>query len=711
MAGLPRREPAKSPDGEGSPGRRSTEALEADRTRSGAGRDPSRALGAMLPRAAPPRVAIENVQPRVDEGRVPIRRVPGDTVEVSADVIADGVAGVRACVRWQAVGDELWHRVPMEPVSNDRWRGQFVVARPGAFRYDVEGWVDPYRTWTNLFRRRVEAGSATPTDVKEGADALRAVARQIKGPEGQRLVRHAERVAGLVAPFSLDALQRLSDPEVVRILSERAGSGPVAHGPAPLLVHVDPPIAQHSAWYELFPRSTSPSAGRHGTFRDVRARLRYVADLGFDVVYLPPIHPIGRTRRRGPNNSADPPFDAPGSPWAIGSSEGGHMAVHPDLGTLEEFRATLRDARALGLEVALDLAFQCSPDHPWVREHPEWFSHLPDGTIRRAENPPKKYEDIYPIDFGTKDWKALWTALKEVVEFWVRLGVKWFRVDNPHTKPFEFWRWLIAEVRDVHPEVMFLAEAFTRPKVMYRLAKVGFTHSYTYFAWRTQRTDLEEYFREITEGDVGEYFRPHLWPNTPDILTSQFHGGDRSVFVHRLVLAATLSSHYGLYGPPYELLEHVPLEPGGEEYRDSEKYQIRHWELDAPRSLAPEIRRVNQIRRDHPALRGGRQLTFHGVDNDRLLAYSRRNADGSDVILVVANLDPAWAQAGWTALDLGALGVPPGRPFRVADLWSGAEYEWNGPRNFVRLDPSVAPVHIFHVRPGTDTGRGRRGGA
>lgn len=644
-------------------------------------------------------MAIEDVWPTVDEGRTPIHRVVGETVEVYADVFADGSLGVRAAVRWRRAGTGEWHRVPMQPVGNDRWRAAFPVSDAGTYEYGVEGWTDPYRTWRMTFARRVEAGTVAPIDLREGAEILTEVARRIgSGPEARLLEAHAARLTALALKGREPSVPVADALEPEEIVARYPDPDSVAIHPTTLRVQVDPARAGHSAWYELFPRSASPEPGRPGTLRDVAARLAYVADLGFDVVYLPPIHPIGHAGRRGTNNNPDGK-DAPGSPWAIGSAEGGHTAIHPGLGTLDDFRALVAEARARGLEVALDLAFQCSPDHPWVRAHPAWFHRLPDGTIRPAENPPKRYDDIYPIDFGTPDWRALWTALAEVVEFWVAEGVRWFRVDNPHTKPFEFWRWLIDRVRQEHPEVLFLAEAFTRPKVMLRLAKVGFTHSYTYFAWRTRREQLIAYFRELNEGVSAEVLRPHLWPNTPDILTEQFHAGQRAVFEQRLLLAATLSPHYGLYGPAFELLEHVPRGAGQEEYDRSEKYEVRHWSLDAPGSLAPEIRRINRLRRENEALLAGRNLVFHEVDNEQLIAYSRHTPDRSNVVLVVANLNPERAESGWTWLDLAALGVPEGGAFEVEDLYEGGRYRWSGPRNFVRLDPAVSPAHVFRVRP------------
>jgi starch synthase (maltosyl-transferring) len=628
-------------------------------------------------------------------------------VRVRADVFADGTAGVRANVRWRPEKERGWSQVPMRPVGNDRWEGEFRVSEPGPYRYEVQGWVDPYLTWRTMLERRVASATVSPVDLREGADVLRGLGGSIRGPVGTRLRAHGDRLEETVRAPMTEALQVAMDPDVEAILSVSPGAQPVGRSATSYPIWVDPPSAQSSAWYELFPRSTGPSPHRAGTLRDVRARLEYIADLGFDVVYLTPIHPIGTSNRRGPNNTLPAPPGSPGSPWAIGSSKGGHDAIHPELGDAEEYRELVREAKARGLEVAFDLAFQCSPDHPWVHEHPSWFHHLPDGTIRAAENPPKKYDDIFPIDFETDDWKALWAELLRVVEHWVEEGVRWFRVDNPHTKPFEFWKWLIGEVRQKHPDVMFLAEAFTRPKVMYRLAQAGFTHSYTYFAWRTRRQELTEYFRELTATEVAEYFRPHLWPNTPDILTEQFHRGQKSVFLQRLVLAGTLSSHYGIYGPAYELMEHLPVTPGSEEYRDSEKYQVRYWDLGSPTSLGPEIRRLNRIRRAHPALRTARRLTFHGVDNDRLLAYSRPSEDGSEVLLMVVNLDPEFVQTGWTDLDLGELGLAGDQPFDVHDLWTGARYRWHGRRNFVRLDPATFPAHILVVeRPGMVRGRG-----
>jgi starch synthase (maltosyl-transferring) len=655
----------------------------------------------VLPVHRPPRVAIEQIWPQVDEGRTPIRRAAGESVDVYADVFAEGTGGVRAEVRWRSTGERPWHAVPMHPVGNDRWRARFIVSAPGTYEYTVGGWVDPYLTWRTTLERRVSAHAVAPIDLVEGAEILGTIADRARGADAVQLRERSAHLRELARSSLADAIRQAMEPVVDDLVRRYPEPHEITVHPVSFPIGVDPARARHSAWYELFPRSASPDPRRAGTLRDVRSRLPHIADLGFDVVYLTPIHPIGHTGRRGPNNRAPGAASDPGSPWAIGSEKGGHTAIDPALGTLEDLRELVAECHRLRLDLALDLAFQCSPDHPWVNEHPTWFAHLPDGSIRTAENPPKRYDDIYPLDFATPDWRALWSGLKGVVDFWVDQGIRWFRVDNPHTKPFEFWKWLIGSVRQDHPDVLFLAEAFTRPKVMYHLAKVGFTHSYTYFAWRTTRGELVDYFRELSGGVPHEVLRPHLWPNTPDILTEQFHAGQRPVFLQRVLLAATLSAHYGIYGPAYELLEHVPLEAGKEEYRDSEKYQVRHWELDAPGNLGPEVRRINQIRRENPALTEGRDLTFHETDNDRLIAYSRSTDDASNVILVIMSLDPSAPQSGWTGLDLRALGVEGDAPFVVEDLWNGPRYQWHGPRNFVRLDPSVTNAHVFRVRTGT----------
>lgn len=464
-----------------------------------------------------------------------------------------------------------------------------------------------------------------------------------------------------------------------------------------LQVLVDREKARFSSWYELFPRSYSKVPGRHGTFQELKDHLPYVASMGFDVLYLTPIHPIAHTKRKGKNNTPAAQPGEPGSPWAIGAKEGGHKHVHPELGTLEDFRRFLRRADEFGLEVALDIALQCSPEHPYVREHPEWFRKRPDGSIQYAENPPKKYEDIVPFDFTCRQWRALWEEMKSILLFWIRQGVRIFRVDNPHTKPFEFWEWLISEIRKDHPDVLFLSEAFTRPKIMARLAKLGFTQSYTYFTWRNNRGELADTFTELTRIPMREFFRSSVWPNTPDILTPVLQEGGPAAFRARLVLAATLGASYGIYGAAFELCENRPREPGSEEYLNSEKYEIKRWELDRPDSLKGLITRVNRIRRENPALQTDEGLAFHPIDNDQMICYSKSGRDGPGRIVVVVNLDPRQKQAGTVDLPVEWFGLKSDQSYEVRDLLSGSTYSWRGPRNYVDLDPARTPAHIFRL--------------
>ncbi|HXI04176.1 MAG TPA: alpha-amylase family glycosyl hydrolase, partial [Candidatus Saccharimonadales bacterium] len=489
----------------------------------------------------------------------------------------------------------------------------------------------------------------------------------------------------------------LSDDLAGRMVSADPRGEAVRHE-TDLTVFVDPVRARFSSWYEMFPRSCAPEAGRHGTFRDAEAMLPYVSELGFDVLYLPPVHPVGTSFRKGKNNSVECAPGEPGSPWAIGSKEGGHKAVHPELGTLGDFRSLVKAAKKAGIDVAIDIAFQVSPDHPYAKEHPEWFRRRPDGTIQYAENPPKKYQDIYPFEFDSEAWPALWEELRSVFEFWIGQGVRIFRVDNPHTKPFRFWEWCLGSLKEEHPDLIFLSEAFTRPKVMYRLAKAGFTQSYTYFPWRNEKTEIERYFTELTRPPVAEFFRGNHWPNTPDILTAFLQNGGRPAFAARLVLAATLAASYGIYGPAFELCESRPLHEGSEEYLDSEKYEIRAWNREDPGSLRGLVARVNRARRENPALHHDRNLVFHPTDSDAILCYSKATPGKDNVILSVVNLDPHHTRSGWVTLALGELGLDPEAPFQVHDLLSDARYEWRGPVNYVELNPQVLPAHVFHVR-------------
>jgi starch synthase (maltosyl-transferring) len=636
------------------------------------------------------RVVIEHVEPEIDAGRFPIKRVPGERVVVEADVFAEGHDELTSVLLHRSAEEKAWCEVPMRPLVNDRWRGEFRVGGPGRHVYCLEAWVDHFHTWVRDLVRRLEAGQDVTVDLQIGAGLVSAAAERASGDDAVAL---ADAARAMTAGGGERAAM---SPRLGELMARHPDRCHATRYERELEVMVDRERARFSAWYELFPRSASPQPGRHGTFKDVEARLPYVAGMGFDVLYLTPIHPIGRTFRKGRNNSVKCEPGDVGSPWAIGGPEGGHKSVNPALGTLHEFRRLVRAAQRQGLEVAMDIAFQASPDHPYVREHPEWFQHRPDGTIQYAENPPKKYQDIYPFDFECEDWQSLWRELHSVFEFWIEQGVRIFRVDNPHTKPFAFWEWVIGEVRGSCPDVIFLSEAFTRPRVMERLAKVGFDQSYTYFAWRNTASELRDYLTELTQTRVREYLRPSFWPNTQDILTETLQTGGRPASALRFVLAATLAASYGIFGPTFELGEVTPLQRGREEYLHSEKYQVRHWDLDGPNSLRPLITKVNRIRRQHPALQQDRTLRFLRTDNERLLAYAKTDDTGADAIVVVVNLDPRWKQSGWVEVPVQPRAGHP--PYLVDDLLNDQRFTWRTDSwNFVELDPAVTPAHVLRV--------------
>ncbi|HEU4683987.1 MAG TPA: alpha-1,4-glucan--maltose-1-phosphate maltosyltransferase [Nitrospira sp.] len=643
------------------------------------------------------RVVVEALSPQVDCGRFPIKRVCGEQVVVEADVFADGhdSLSVRLCYRPDE--EAAWSETPMEPLGNDRWRGSFSTTRLGRYRYTVTGWVDHFATWRRHLAKKVEAGQSVEVELLAGAELVRQAASRAPDSDAAHLRRWGQELSEEQAPAS-DRVRAALSEELSQLVKRYPDRSTASTYERELMVVVDRDKARFSAWYELFPRSCSTIPGRHGTFKDCETRLPDIASMGFDVLYLPPIHPIGATNRKGKNNATTAGEHDPGSPWAIGSREGGHKSVHPQLGTLDDFVRLVKSAHAQGLEVALDIAFQCSPDHPYVKEHREWFRIRPDGTVQYAENPPKKYEDIYPLDFETRDARALWNELESVFRFWITQGVKIFRVDNPHTKPFAFWEWVIERIQRDHPDTLFLSEAFTRPKVMYRLAKLGFSQSYNYFPWRNTKSELIGYFTELTQTPVREYLRPNLWPNTPDILTEYLQHGGRPAFMSRLVLAATLGASYGIYGPAFELCENRPREAGSEEYRDSEKYEIKQWPLDRPDSLREFIGRVNRIRRENAALQHDWGLRFHHIDNDWLLAYSKQTPDGSNVILVIVNLSPHHSHSGWLHLDLETVGFDAERPFQAHELLTNAHYLWHGARNYVVIDPQSVPAQIFRLR-------------
>jgi len=641
------------------------------------------------------RVVITAVAPELDGGRFSVKRTPGESVRVEADIFADGHDLLACRLLYRRKGRRRWRELPMEHLGNDRWAGEFTVEEEAPYEFTLTAWVDRYATWREATAKKLQAGQSVELDLREGASLIEEAAEHAPPAEARRLRAAASAAEGHGEESARFAAA--ASPETAKLMARHAPRPFAATYPLVLPVAVERERARYGAWYEMFPRSASPEPGRHGTFRDVMALLPYVAGMGFDVLYLPPIHPIGTTHRKGANNALICGPGDPGSPWAIGSEEGGHKSIHRELGTFEEFRELMAEARRHGLEVALDMAFQCSPDHPYVREHPQWFRHRADGTIRYAENPPKRYEDIVPFDFECDDWLSLWRELRSIFEFWIGQGVSIFRVDNPHTKPFAFWEWCLSSLKRSHPETIFLSEAFTRPKVMARLAKAGFSQSYTYFTWRTSSWELREYFRELTSPPLKEFLRPNLFANTPDILHAYLQEGGRPAFAVRLVLAATLGASYGIYGPPFELCVKEPREPGSEEYLHSEKYEIRHWDRQSPESLSGLIAKVNSIRRANEALHFTDPLTFHEIDNPNLLAYSKRR--GENVLLVVVNLDPRYRQSGWTRLQLGELGLPEGGSYRVEDLLGGESYTWSGARNFVELDPQRLPAHILKVHP------------
>jgi starch synthase (maltosyl-transferring) len=652
----------------------------------------------VLPEEDRKRATIESVRPEIDGGRFPIKRVVGEEVIVEADIFADSHDSLNAILKFRKDSTPQWIEFPMTYLINDRWRGSFLVTEMGYYVYTIEAWVDRFRTWRGDLAKKATAGQDVSVDILIGAELVKDTAALAVEADGRKLTDWVVRLERHSHSPLDSAFFTLMDDELMPVMQKYPDRRFATVYEKELEVVVERAKARFSSWYEMFPRSCAREPGKHGTFKDCEARLPYISKMGFDVLYLPPIHPIGRTNRKGKNNRPGALPEDTGSPWAMGAAEGGHKSIHSQLGTLEDFREFLAKAQEKGLEIALDVAFQCSPDHPYVKEHPEWFRWRPDNTIQYAENPPKKYEDIYPINFETEKWQELWTELKDVMLFWTHQGVKIFRVDNPHTKSFRFWEWVIKEIKREYPEVLFLAEAFTRPKVMYRLAKLGFTQSYSYFAWRNTKREITQYFTELYQTDVREFFRPNLWPNTPDILTEYLQMGGRPAFVTRLILAATLGASYGIYGPAFELCENQAKQFGSEEYLDSEKYQIRVWDIDRSYSLRYIIGRVNRIRMENPALQSDWSLRFHPIDNEQLICYTKATQDLSNIILVVVNLDPHHIHSGWLELPLADFAIDEDRPYQVHDLLSDTRYLWHGTRNYVELNPQTISGHIFRLR-------------
>ncbi len=644
-----------------------------------------------------PRVVIEGVSPQLEGGRYPVKRLVGDHVQVGADIFADGHGLLAGRILFRRLGDRRWRDSPLGyDFNTDHWSGQFTLDAVGRWQFLVEAWPDRFGTWRENLTKFIDAGSDVTVELTEGALLLE---------------NGLERLPKDVRPAVREAAVRLADdtlptPERIAIglsdrLLERA-FGPLLVGDATrsatFEIVADRERANFASWYELFPRSQGKVPGQHGTFRDVQERLRDVSEMGFDVVYLPPIHPIGEVHRKGRNNARTCEPGDVGSPWAIGSNEGGHDAIHPQLGTLDDFRSLVRTAAELGMEIALDFALQCAPDHPWAKEHPEWFFIRADGSIRYAENPPKKYEDIYPLNFWCENREEMWAACRDLLLYWVEQGVRCFRVDNPHTKPLAFWEWVIREVQREHPDVLFFAEAFTRPRRMYGLAKLGFTMSYTYFTWKNAKWELVPFLTEVTSPEVAEFYRPNFFTNTPDILHEYLQHGGRTAFRVRLLLAATASPLYGIYSG-FELCENTPVRPGSEEYLNSEKYEIRVRDWNAPGSIVSEVRLLNQIRRANPALQQLTNLELLDCGSEHLLAYLK-HAPGNDLIIVV-NLDPHGAHDGMLDVPLERLGLAEHQPYEVEDLLDGARYTWCGKRSYVRLDPGERVGHVLRVkRPG-----------
>ncbi|MDX5480349.1 MAG: alpha-1,4-glucan--maltose-1-phosphate maltosyltransferase [Hymenobacteraceae bacterium] len=640
------------------------------------------------------RVVIENVKPQINCGRYPAKRVVGEKLTVTADVFADGHDEVKALLIYRHTRKRRWEEVPMTFLGNDHWEASFTPDSMGRYEYTVQGWVDHFYSWQKGLKKKYEANQDISVELLIGAQHLENAAATAKPGQQKRLRKWAEELKNVTSVADAVALATGTDvSELMHACCERDN---VSTYDKVLQLDVERQKALFSTWYEFFPRSAAQEAGRHGTFKDAERLLPRIAEMGFDTIYLPPIHPIGRAFRKGKNNSVTSEPGEPGSPWAIGADEGGHDAILPELGSLDDFRAFVQRAREHGIEVALDFAIQCSPDHPYVKEHPQWFKWRPDGTVQYAENPPKKYQDVLPVNFETEDWQNLWKELRRVLLHWIDQGVFMFRVDNPHTKAFAFCEWVIADIQSIHPQVFFFSEAFTRPRVMERLAKIGFTQTYTYYTWRNSADELKQYMTELTQTELREYYRPNFWPNTPDINPVALQEGGEAAHITRVVMAATMSSNYGLYGPVYEFGIATPV-PGKEEYLDSEKYEVKHWDWGKQTKIREVITLINKIRKVNPALQTTWNIIFGDTDNPSILCYAKWNDDLTNKMLMIVNLDPHHTQAGWVKVPLWKLQIPQDQHYLVHDLLTERKFTWHDEWNYVELRPNEMPVHVFRI--------------
>jgi starch synthase (maltosyl-transferring) len=644
-------------------------------------------------RYAQSRAIIEGVTPEIDNGKYYIKRTVGETVNVEADIFGDGHDVVAASLLYRHEKSKKWSEVRFQELVNDRWAASFTVEKQGTYHYKLEAWIDYALNWQHNIERKADDGQYVNVELLDGIQYLEYLKSKMPKSSTKKL---DEWIAMFQDQGQYDrALTIALSKELHELFVQHPSKDFSVTYDNNLRVYVDRERARFSTWYEFFPRSASSEPGKHGTFKDCERLIPRVAEMGFDVLYFPPIHPIGEVNRKGKNNSTVAQEGDVGSPWGIGSKHGGHKDIHPELGTLEDFKALIKTAKSQGVEIAMDFALQCAPDHPYVKSHPQWFKWRPDGSVQYAENPPKKYQDILPIYFETEDWKNLWKELVSIAKYWVDQGVEIFRVDNPHTKPFRFWEHLIAEVKKHNPNVLFLSEAFTRPRIMHELAKVGFTQSYSYFTWRNFKHELIEYMVEISQGRGNEYFRPNFWPNTPDINPYPLQGGNETLHMVRFFLAATLSSNYGMYGPVYEYMVHAAV-PGKEEYLDSEKYEVKHWDWGKKTKMTHLITAVNRIRKEHPALQFTNNIHICDVENDKLLTFYKETEDKSSQILCAVNLDPYSRHAGWVKTPLEKIGVHEGQSFIVKDLLTGNSYTWAQEYNYVELYPGF-PFHLFQI--------------